>query len=78
MATSIVTQVKSFGIGGSKPQHVSAQVCSIGSKQQTIVVVHQNVGKKVYFKPLTHISHSGYKKFPVIIIDDNILPFITP
>ena len=49
MPTSIVAQVKSFGISGVKPLHASAQVSSVGSKQQVIVVVHQNRDEFVNF-----------------------------
>jgi hypothetical protein len=62
MTASVLTQVKSLGKGGTKPlhaPHAPAQVCSIGSKQEVIVVVHQNVGKKVYFEPLRHLTGGG-------------------
>lgn len=49
-------QVESLRVGGAKPLHAPAQVCSIGSKQQ--VIVHQNVGKYVDLKAFTHLSHS--------------------
>jgi hypothetical protein len=51
-----VAQVESFRVSGAKPLHAPAQVCSIGSKQQVIVVVHQNVGKNIDLKPLTHLT----------------------
>jgi len=77
MSASIVELVISFGIRSAKPLHASAQVCAIGSKQEVIMVVHQNVGKKVYVKLLSHFSGSGQKKLAVIIIGNDILPFIT-
>ena len=41
------------------------------------MVVHQNVGKKVYFKPLTHLTDGVQKKLAIIISDNDSLLLIT-
>jgi len=77
MAASKMAYVESFRVSGSQPLHAFRQICSSGSKQQVVMIVHQNACANVNFKTLRHFTDGIQKQITIFVVDNDVAPFVS-
>jgi hypothetical protein len=53
-----MSQIKTPGVGRSKPMHAFGKIGFAGAQQKMVVIAHENIGKYIDIKSLRHLAYS--------------------